>query len=303
MPKIELLACGDRGFRQLNWSRQPGDPRDHTLKMFRPLMGAAQAPVRSDLRVDCTPVEDQGTLGSCTAQALAGATEYLSVRSGLMTPPDKSRLFAYYNGRRLMGPWYVRTDSGCYIRTVVKAAVRYGICCEKEFWPYDPAKFAVKPPVSAYADASRFQITQYANIAGGTALETLANIRLALGRGIPVMFGFDVYPSFMSEEVARTGRMPLPDTRAERRQGGHAVLAVGHDDGRRMLTVRNSWGEKWGDSGYFCMPYDVILAGMASDFTVVTGQEDGATLAGWFSGLPGWLLTHREKELKTEEKA
>jgi C1A family cysteine protease len=38
--------------------------------------------------------------------------------------------------------------------------------------------------------------------------------------------------------------------------GAHAVLVVGYDDAKRLLIVRNSWGDKWGRGGYFYMPYD-----------------------------------------------
>lgn len=38
--------------------------------------------------------------------------------------------------------------------------------------------------------------------------------------------------------------------------GGHALVIVGYDDVRREFTVRNSWGEKWGDRGHCYLSYD-----------------------------------------------
>ena len=49
--------------------------------------------------------------------------------------------------------------------------------------------------------------------------------------------------------------MPQPD---EQQLGGHAVMAVGYDEEKEMLLVRNSWGKEWGDKGHFWMPYDYI---------------------------------------------
>ena len=55
----------------------------------------------------------------------------------------------------------------------------------------------------------------------------------------------------------RTGIIPMPKPK-EQLLGGHAVLAVGYDDTKQWLIVRNSWGTSWGVKGYFYMPYTVF---------------------------------------------
>ena len=52
--------------------------------------------------------------------------------------------------------------------------------------------------------------------------------------------------------------------------GGHAVVAVGYDDFKACLIVRNSWGPSWGDKGYFYLPYDYITPSFAADFWQIT---------------------------------
>jgi C1A family cysteine protease len=52
--------------------------------------------------------------------------------------------------------------------------------------------------------------------------------------------------------IGANGVMPMPTGNAI---GGHAVVAVGYDDAKEMLIVRNSWGSSFGDKGYFYMPY------------------------------------------------
>jgi C1A family cysteine protease len=47
--------------------------------------------------------------------------------------------------------------------------------------------------------------------------------------------------------------------------GGHAVCAVGYDDKAKRILVRNSWGPKWGQGGYFTMPYDYVADRNLSD--------------------------------------
>jgi C1A family cysteine protease len=56
--------------------------------------------------------------------------------------------------------------------------------------------------------------------------------------------------------------MPAP---TEAVAGGHAVLAVGYDDTTQRFAVRNSWGAKWGQKGYFTIPYAYLLTENLSD--------------------------------------
>jgi C1A family cysteine protease len=92
----------------------------------------------------------------------------------------------------------------------------------------------------------------------------------ALNNGYPVIIGFDVYSSFITNSVSRTGMMPYPNTSRESLLGGHAVLIVGYNNATQRFTVRNSWGTSWGDKGYFYMPYQVIQnSRMSGDFWVI----------------------------------
>ena len=40
--------------------------------------------------------------------------------------------------------------------------------------------------------------------------------------------------------------------------GGHAIVLVGYDDNAGAWIVRNSWGPKWGEAGYFRIAYNDI---------------------------------------------
>jgi C1A family cysteine protease len=90
------------------------------------------------------------------------------------------------------------------------------------------------------------------------------------------VFGFTVYESFESEQVAKTGKVPLPP-RSEQVLGGHAVLAVGYNDAQQSFIVRNSWGPNWGMKGYFWMPYGYVTdPQLASDFWAIYTVEEPA---------------------------
>jgi C1A family cysteine protease len=237
-----------------HWTRDKPDHRDYPYTMT-----LTTQPNTVDLRAYCSPIEDQGNLGSCTGNATAGAIELLNKRAGKQT--DVSRLFIYYYERLIEGT--VNYDSGAYIRDGIKAGYTYGAPLEN-LWPYDISKFKSRPTNNAILDGTRRKVTLYQRIADHTGcLDALAN-------GYPVIIGFDVYSSFETPSVARTGIMPYPNVRREQRLGGHAVLLVGYDKTRQVYIVRNSWGTGWGDRGYFYMPFQVIQdTSMSSDFWII----------------------------------
>ena len=104
--------------------------------------------------------------------------------------------------------------------------------------------------------------------------KNLINLKDALNLVTLSSLDSPFYQSFESDEVASTGVMPLP-AKDEKLLGGHAVAAVGFDDNKKCMIVRNSWGEDWGDNGYFYMPYKFIInPAFCSDFWVVEKVAD-----------------------------
>src|SRR5205085_1038934 len=108
-----------------------------------------------DLRPHCPAIYDQGALGSCTANAIAGAIEYNQIVAG-STPFIPSRLFIYYNERVIEHS--VRSDAGAMLRDGIKCIASKGVCDEKT-WPYQIAKFAKRPSAACYKFAKTDLIT------------------------------------------------------------------------------------------------------------------------------------------------
>ena len=239
------------------WVPDLPDHRDLLYSAVRPVI--LQIPQHVDLRSTCSPVENQGNLGSCTGNALAGALEFLEQKDRISFM-NVSRLFIYYNERALEGS--IKSDSGAMIRDGIKTLKHQGVCAEKK-WPYIISKFAVKPGPACYKEALDHQITSYRRIL------TLDEMRRCLAEGFPFVFGFTVYESFESQAVAKTGTVPMP-RKSERVLGGHAVLGVGYNDKQKRFIVRNSWGTGWGKQGYFTIPYAYLSnPDLSSDFWVV----------------------------------
>lgn len=244
------------------WLPDIPDNRDFRYGAVRKL--PKKLPAKVDLRRGCSPVEDQKDLGSCTANALAGALEFL-MKKDKVPFADMSRLFIYYNERAIEHS--IRTDSGAMLRDGIKTLAKQGACTEKN-WPYDIAKFAAKPPKRCYTEALNYQILSYAR------LNTLEEMRACLADGFPFVFGFSVYECFESAKVAKDGILSMPAA-GESLLGGHAVLAVGYDDTAKRLIVRNSWGTDWGKKGYFTMPYGYVTdRDLSDDFWTIRRGEN-----------------------------
>jgi len=248
-----------RHTRRYGWIPDLPDHRDRIFTV--PFAEIGELPQAVDLRSGCPAVYDQGQLGSCTANAIAGALEFDQMREALDDVFVPSRLFIYYNERVIEGT--VDDDSGAMLRDGMKSVAKQGAPHER-LWPYVIAKFATRPPASAYSDAAKHPAILYQRL---VAVES--QLKGCLAAGYPFVFGFSVYESFESAAVARTGRVPMPKPK-EAQLGGHAVLAVGYDDAAERFLIRNSWGPRWGLQGYCTMPYAYVLdTNLCDDFWTV----------------------------------
>lgn len=242
------------------WIPDIPDQRDHLF--LGDVMPVQILPSKVDLSPLCPPVYDQQSLGSCTANAIAGAIEFDLKKQGL---PDytPSRLFIYYNERVIENS--VNWDSGAMIRDGIKSVNQVGACHE-DICPYIISNFTQKPSPAAYADALQHKTLSYKRIYNAKSPSLM---KLCLANGIPFVMGFTVYESFETQSVANTGMVPMPGPN-EKILGGHAVLCTSYDDSTRLFKCRNSWGQNWGDHGYFYMNYDYLTnENLATDFWAI----------------------------------
>ena len=235
--------------------------RTPTTKLkLKTFLEIKKLPKSIDLRNKCPSVYDQGEIGSCTAQALAAAFELKDGINNTFTP---SRLFIYYNERLLENS--IHEDSGALLSDGIKTLEKYGVCDEKD-WPYDTKNFTVKPHKKCYINALQHKAYTVHNINSD-----MNSMKTSLASGHPFVVGISIYESFESDEVAKTGMVTMPDIDKESCLGGHAVLVVGYSDISQKWIVRNSWGDKWGDKGYFYLPYLYLMdAKLSSELWNIT---------------------------------
>ena len=254
MPNLVPKKPATRQIKKYGWIPDLPDSRD--VMFSAPMEVLAKLPPKVDLSSQCPPVYDQGQLGSCTANAIAAAIEFDRKKEGIQDWVP-SRLFIYYNERAIEGT--VDTDSGARIRDGMKTVAKQGECDEK-LWPYDLNKFTIEPPPGVFKAAAKHPVVAYQRL-----VQDLPQLKGCLASGYPFVFGFTVYQSFESKQVAKTGNVPMPAP-TEQVLGGHAVAAVGYDDTNQRFLCRNSWGPAWGKHGYFTMPYAYVTQrSLASD--------------------------------------
>lgn len=246
-------------FRSIPLGWVPDLP-DHRDKWYRDIQGfkSFKLPQKVDLRAKFGPVNDQGPIGSCTAQAASDALEYLDRVAGRQVF-DYSRLFIYYNSRK-----FKDNDTGAYIRDVFKSLATFGACREK-LWPYDIKSFAKKPVQKAFEEAEKHQAIEYMRVKQGNEL------RQVLAEGFPVEFGMTIHQNFY--DTGKNGKVPAPKGPS---CGGHAMLLVGYDMIAKEYIIRNSYGTDWGANGYGFVSFDVIdNPQIATDLWVVRSMESG----------------------------
>ena len=244
--------------RHYGWRPDLPDHRDHLYAA--PIEHLTSLPSSVDLRSQCPPVYDQGSLGSCTSNAIAAAVDFdlNKQKSSFINP---SRLFIYYNERAMEGT--VNSDAGAMIRDGIKSVNKFGVCPESE-WPYIISQFTVKPPSQCYTDALKDRALSYQRVP-----RNLNQMKACLASGYVFVGGISVYASFESDEVTKTGIVPMPNYN-EQLLGGHAITFCGYNDNTQKWIFRNSWGTSWGDEGYGYIDYQYLLnSDLSSDFWVI----------------------------------
>jgi hypothetical protein len=216
-------------------------------------------------------VEDQGPIGSCTANA--GCTQfeikYRRLRDkypeyGIKTP-DFSRLYVYFWERDFEAR---RGEEGAWPNDMLEVLRVKGVC-EEIFWPYDVSKENVQPPAECDKYAKAYKVFEYVSLQPAltigdwplTAKEFVNNIKHAVCQGIPVPISFSLTQDFQVQGSIIKDWKKFDWNNV----ASPTNLVVGFDDSVQRFLCQNSWGPNWCDGGFFGIPYTYF-----GDFNVIT---------------------------------
>lgn len=212
---------------------------------------------------------DQLWGSSCVGQMIAKAVGVRLAAEGLVVPEFAS-LGAYVLGRaglRFAGrrPVEPLRDTGCYPTVAAAMCGSWGLPFES-VWPYDidadPELINRDLPVDVLEDSVTHALVETARV-NETEEGRLLAIRSLLAQDFPVGFGTYVAGDFQRYE----GGPLRPETRLG--GGGHALLLVGYS--KELFLGVNSWGDQWGEAGFFWATEDFVLDLRADDFLVFRG--------------------------------
>lgn len=218
-----------------------------------------QIPEKVDLSPMLPPCFNQLKTSSCGPHSASALMCHLTA-----TKIPYSRLQIYWGVRAIEGD--IDEDSGVECRDLFRVLQVTGAAPEY-FWPFDPANLFFEPPDEVYEEAGKTTIDTYSRLDGQV------DYLRCLADGFPFVLGFTAFDTLDSDEVAKSGVLPMP-LKGDEEMGGHAVLAVGYDTdffknpaflasglspgqvSGVALKIRNSWGPEWGLKGHFWMPIE-----------------------------------------------
>ncbi len=102
----------------------------------------------------------------------------------------------------------------------------------------------------------KLKIESYTKLFDRNADENIKvnSTRAALLGNNPVLIAFELTSEFTTPTIKKNKNFYKPTPYAEK-VGGHAMFVVGYDDAKNAFEVQNSWGNNWGNKGYFYISY------------------------------------------------
>lgn len=239
--------------QKFDYITSPPDARDYTFSAPPSASSLNDNVSASVYTLPVNRLENQGSVGACTAFGITSAFERLVTVMTGDTSFQGSPMFNYTNSR-ILDADELTEDNGTTLRSAC-ANLRLSGICRDTTWPYTVANFYVTPSQQAYAEARELaQVINYYEVN-----RTLASLKYIIGTfGYYVSIGFVVYPGFETATSYQSGDVPDPDIN-DQPIGGHCINLIGWDDNKQRFTFINQYGPSYGRSGLGTISYDYVL--------------------------------------------
>jgi C1A family cysteine protease len=267
---MSVIELPERKIQHYGWKRSLG----HFGMPVANIGGLKVSPEVDPRDVLAEILNNQWALGSCTSNAVEESLRYDGIIHG--RDPGQLSRFQIYWGERKIEHALGQGDTGAEGHDGFVVA-QHGLAPETA-WPYEwpgmeqdqpPDNSVFDPkslPKAVVAQSKHYKLTRQVVAVPQNQLA----IQAVLSNKQTVAFGFTVYSSFESSEVARTGIVPMPQ-QGESIVGGHEVLIVGYlKDFPNHALVMNSWGAGWGLKGFFLIPWAYVCdASLSGDLRTI----------------------------------
>ncbi|MBI9100611.1 MAG: C39 family peptidase [Spirochaetaceae bacterium] len=196
-------------------------------------------------------VKLQGLCNSCAAFGVAAAVE-TSARFEekiAVTEDNKTSLLDLSEQQMFytndMYPDECNCEIGWFVDNALDFSRDTGLVPEK-LYPYNPYNPFYKPPIKNLPQGWKSTVTKISAYTAYTDPERMKNHLSTKG---PLVASIDMYWDLL---FYRSG---IFEKQTEKALGGHCISCIGYDDEKQAWLCKNSWGDQWGDEGFFWMKY------------------------------------------------
>jgi C1A family cysteine protease len=203
---------------------------------------------------------EQGDMDACVPNCISTLYYYYTFKQGNHLNFRISRLFLYYNVRKMYNE--MSDDAGSRIIDCIKILKKTGVPPEMTH-PYHE-KFLYKRP-----NELSNKLAKYCKLLEFEELDR-TQIKNNLLENNPIVCGIKIFENFNNRNTITTGYVSLPD-KDEELLGGHSIVIVGYNDNKKHYIFINSWGKSWGNNGIGYIPYEYINNyDLADEFFILT---------------------------------
>lgn len=223
--------------------KNPVDERDFIAGVVE----SRKFPERFDIKELVGPIENQGIYNSCVPHGILSCIEALARRDGQEEVFELSRMHLWSLARQKTYGRAWQVNQGVYVRSAWEVLRKEAVTIEKLFPYVDDNAYSL--PRKGFTFAWYPTDFKYYFISDKDSLLKEEKIKDALyNKRVPVVFGIRLPDSFSNIRIHSTAYEPRNN---DYLTYSHLMTIVGWDDSRDAFLVRNSWGTRFGNSGYF----------------------------------------------------